>query len=238
MKGSFTISLAAVLAAFVAGSAAQSASATVPAAATTRQLGHVPSHRSGMAMAPHGSGNILYDQTAAYDGSGAPVVQFSDASLRSFDAAGADDFVVGGAGWTISGFNFLAFNAALGTVGNLADVYVYADSGGLPSATPVCTSLGSTNTPSAYDNATTLAAITLNQPCVLDAGTYWVSLAFEHAGGLDGNVPYYWGLSTDAGNGAAGLWRQPNGTTCTEWSPLASCFDGETEHDYAFQRPR
>ena len=235
MKHSLTLSLATLLTVFVAGSAANAAPANVSVAASTHTLGRVPGHRSGMALAPHGAGTILYDQTAAYDGVGAPVVQYSDASLRVNDAAGADDFVVGSSGWTVTGFNFLAFNASLTTVSNLADIYVYADNAGLPAAAPVCTSLGSTNTPSAYDDATTLAAITLNQPCVLDAGTYWVSLAFEHAGGLDGYVPYFWGLSTDAGNGAEGLWRQPEGPACTDWSPISGCFDGVTEHDYAFQ---
>jgi len=237
MKGKVTVFLATPLAALAIASAAADSPASL--AARARSLGHSPTHRAGMASAPHGTGNILYDQTVGYDGTGAPVTQYSDVTLRSYDSAGADDFVVGVDGWTISGFNFLAFNdfddSGVQRITNLADVYVYADDGGRPGASAVCASLGSTDTPSAYDTATTLTAITLNQPCVLTAGTYWVSVAYEYDGSASTYVPVYWGLSTVA-NGASGMWRQPQGTQCTDWTALAGCFDPPpTESDYAFQ---
>ncbi|HEY0231423.1 MAG TPA: hypothetical protein VGC55_09240 [Dokdonella sp.] len=239
MKGRFSVFLATALTAFAAGAGAAVVAPNASGAFGGHVLGHAPGHRGGMAIAPHGSGNILYDQTLGYDGTGAPVVEYSDVTLRTFDSAGADDFVVGAEGWTISGFNFLAFNdfddSGVQHIANLADVHVYADDGGVPAANAVCTSLGSTDTPSAYDAATTLTAITLNQPCVLAAGTYWVSLAYEYDGGVSQYVPVYWGLSVNS-NGASGVWRQPQGTQCADWTALAECFDPPTsDRDYAFQ---
>jgi hypothetical protein len=238
MKGWLAVFIAIVPTLTIAAPSGAAVS-NVPVVATAHQLGRAPGHRSGMAIAPHGAGNILYDQTSAYDGTGAPVVQYSDVSLRANDAAGADDFVVGSGGWTVSGFNFLAFNSFLDSglqrITNLADVHVYPDDGGQPAATAVCTSLGSTNTPSAFDAQTTLTAITLNQACVLDAGTYWVSLAYEYDTTPSAYVPVFWGLSTGS-NGAAGVWRNPPGTVCPDWAPLTTCFAGATtDHDYAFQ---
>jgi len=238
MKGRFSVFLATALAAFAAGSGAAVTPSHATGALGAPVLGRTPAHRGGMAT-PRGLGNILYDQTSGYDGTGAPVVEYSDVTLRSFDSAGADDFVVGAEGWSISGFNFLAFNAfddsGVQRITNLADVHVYADDAGQPSANPVCTSLGSTNAPSAYDSATTLTAITLNQPCVLAAGTYWVSLAYEYDGGASEYVPVYWGLAT-SDNGTSALWRQPQGSQCADWTALADCFDPSTsDRDYAFQ---
>ena len=238
MKGRFSVFLATALAAFAAGSGAAVTPSHATGALGAPVLGRTPAHRGGMAT-PRGLGNILYDQTSGYDGTGAPVVEYSDVTLRSFDSAGADDFVVGAEGWSISGFNFLAFNAfddsGVQRITNLADVYVYADDAGQPSANPVCTSLGSTNAPSAYDSATTLTAITLNQPCVLAAGTYWVSLAYEYDGGASEYVPVYWGLAT-SDNGTSALWREPQGSQCADWTVLADCFDPSTsDRDYAFQ---
>jgi hypothetical protein len=228
-----------MLATFATGAGAATAANTATAAVP--KLAHLVSHRSTMAIAPHGAGNILYDQTTGFDGNGAPATQFTDETLQIDNSAGADDFSVSAGGWTISGFNFLAFNgfddSGVQRIANLADVEVFPDDGGKPAAAAVCTSLGSTNTPSAYDAQTTLTAITLNQPCALDAGTYWVALAYEYdgSGSLGVYVPVYWGLSTST-NGGAAMWRNPLGSTCTDWTAVTTCFaDATNDHDYAFQ---
>jgi len=197
--------------------------------------GHVPLANHGLAHSTRGDGTILYDQTGALTTNGLVAETFSaSSSFASLAADSADDFVVGAGGWTVTGFNFLAFNYYGTTVDNVADVYVYPDDGGLPGATPVCTSIGSSNSASPYDEYTTLAGITLNAPCALDAGTYWVSLAFQNPPG-GANWPYYW-VESSPPTGAEGAFRNPSdafGTGCTEWSHLSAC--GVPANDFAFQ---
>ncbi len=204
-------------------------------------LSHVQSHRKGAATGPRGS-NVLYDQTAGFAGDGINVLQFSSSSIYSsmvsYNSQGADDFVVGGDGWSVTGFNFITWNWYGGDPADnneAVDVYVYPDNGGLPGASPVCTSVGSTNNPSVYDVYTSLANVTLNTPCDLAPGTYWVAASFENATNPF-NWPYAWGL-TPSTDGAPGVWRNPGdgfGSGCTEWSTLADC--GITgDYGYAFQ---
>ncbi|HEY0231706.1 MAG TPA: hypothetical protein VGC55_10665 [Dokdonella sp.] len=195
----------------------------------------VPLANHGVAHSTRGTGTVLYDQTGSLTSNGLVAETFSaSSSFASLAADSADDFVVSAGGWTITGFNFLAFNYYGTTVDNVADVYVYADDGGLPGASPVCTSIGSSNSPSPYDAYTTLAGITLNSPCALDAGTYWVSLAFQNPPGGT-NWPYYW-LESSPVTGAEGAFRNPSdafGTSCTDWEHISAC--GVAANDFAFQ---
>jgi hypothetical protein len=193
----------------------------------------VPLNNHGLARSNRGTGTVLYDQTGSLTSNGLVAQTFSaSSSYASLSNDSADDFVVGAGGWTVTGFNFLSFNYFHTEVSALADVYVYADDGGLPGATPVCSSPGSANSPSAYDAYTTLAGITLNAPCDLAAGTYWVSLSFESDAT---NLLYYW-LEAGTVTGNAGAFRNPNdgfGTGCTDWGSTATCVGGAT--DFAFQ---
>jgi hypothetical protein len=198
-------------------------------AARKGSLFRMDHHRVGPQLSNRGTGTVLYDQTANYDGYGVGATQFgsasSSASLLSLSSAAADDFVVGAGGWTVTGFNFLTFNYYGTLVDNIADVYVYPDASGVPAVAPVCSSVGSTNNPTDNGDGTTLAGITLNAPCALAAGTYWVSVAFQNTGGLFGNWPYSWGLVTGTNN-SEGVYRQPDGGgVCTDWGAISTCFD-------------
>ncbi|MEP7042250.1 MAG: hypothetical protein ABI843_04275 [Dokdonella sp.] len=195
----------------------------------------MPLTNHGLAHSNRGTGTVLYDQTGSLTSNGLVAQTFSASSgYASLSNESADDFVVGAGGWTVTGFNFLSFDFYGTQVAALADVFVYPDDGGLPGATPVCSSIGSANTPSVYDTYTTLAGITLNAPCDLDAGTYWVSLSFESD--FD-NFLYYW-LESAPPTGSAGAFRNAAdgfGTGCTDWGSTSTCTPGANPFDFAFQ---
>jgi hypothetical protein len=206
------------------------ASMAKKSAAQHALMGHVQNHRTGSAHGPRGS-SVLYDQTASFSGYGLYSNHFSAsseyASLSSINAEGADDFVVGAGGWTVTGFNFLTFNFYGGAPEDNSepvDVYVYPDDGGVPGDTPVCSSPLSTNAATAFDTYTALANVTLNAPCVLPQGTYWVGASFDNVND-SGAWPYGFGLVTSQDN-ASGVWRNPldgYGSGCTDWGALADC---------------
>lgn len=210
--------------------------------------GRISLANHGIAHSNRGTGTVLYDQTASLTSNGTPAINCttnrcgcassSCSELTTPSADAADDFVVGVGGWTVTGFGILSFNFYSTEVTESADVYVYPDDGGLPGATPVCTSLASTNNPSMYDSHTTLAGLTLNTPCDLDAGTYWVSVAFINGVG-DTNWPFYW-LQTTTATGAEGAWRNPGGfyptdTACPDWTSLGTCVTAFAGRDFGFQ---
>ncbi|MGN6517964.1 MAG: hypothetical protein ACTHK2_00890 [Dokdonella sp.] len=139
------------------------------------------------------------------------------------DANGADDFVVDGLGWNLTGFSFTAYGASEGAAPpSRIDLRVLADGGdGQPGEDVVCAANDLGVFPMAEANQ--IAAI-LPQSCHLPAGTYWVSWAFV---GLTTESPErgYWGVSTQQHNQLA-VWRNPLGwidDACPTWTPLAQC---------------
>ncbi len=230
----------------VAGDAAQDVSVTLDSTglgaglheATICVLSDDPHHRVIPVQIAFAVTNAtpLYDQTVA------------DTTLRAFintvvappetgglSAEGADDFVVDGNGWSVTGFEFTAY----GNDGNAppltVNVRVVADDGnGRPAADAICT-------------GTAVAAIALDTPnqygawlpaaCHLAPGTYWVALSFAN---VDISSPTlgFWGETTDLFNQPA-VWRNPGGmlgSGCADWSTFDQCanqFD-PTAKDFSF----
>lgn len=177
---------------------------------------------------------VLYDQTANYTGSGVISDDFDGAPTHdfdSYDSNGADDFVVTDpSGWTVTKFNFKAFGSQLPSdpSGDTVTVTIYPDNGGAPGNVPACSSPQSQMV---FNAATSTAAVTLNAPCALPQGTYWVAMAFDATADTDMG---FWGTVSNTTNNGA-LWQNPGGVyqVCPTYMPLGSC--GLEGTDFAFQ---
>jgi hypothetical protein len=230
----------------VAGDAAQDVTVTLDSAGLTEGLHQAtvcvlsddPHHRVipvqiAFAVA---SATPLYDQTVA------------DTTLRAFintvvappeteglSAEGADDFVVNGNGWSVTGFQFTAYGNNGNAPPPTVNTRVLADDGnGRPAADAICagTAVGSIalDTPNQY-------GVWLPAACDLAPGTYWVALSFAN---VDISSPTlgFWGETTDLYNQPA-VWRNPGGmlgSGCSDWSTFDQCanqFD-PTAKDFGF----
>jgi len=167
---------------------------------------------------------VLYDQTGTAV-SGFPSQNF-ESIYDSYDAAGADDFVVGdAAGWDVSAFNFQVFPSSSPPADpSLAtyDIDVYADAAGLPGGTTVCSYDAVSGT---VDPAITSLSISLPTTCHLPPGTYWVSMIVNLDFVAGGQI--FWSLSSQSpAPNANAAWENPGdafGTGCTSWGDNAVC---------------
>ena len=181
------------------------------------------SHALPRFVFPHHSpngGGVLYDQSGGVV-NGAPSQNF-ESSFDQYDAQGADDFVVtDAAGWTLSGFNFQV-SPGSGADPSTAtyDIVVYGDAGGVPGPAVPCTY---SSLPGVLDGTLTALSVTLDSPCVLGQGTYWISMVVNLDFLVGGQM--FW--SDFSGSfGANSKWQNPGGgfgTTCSTWSDLATC---------------
>jgi hypothetical protein len=186
---------------------------------------------------PHGSVPVLYDQlSTAVQYSG--LLATEDSSSDDYDSEGADDFVVtDAAGWTITGFTFNgeAYDGEsdLDEWSTTSNVFIYPDASGAPAVAPTCTALGVDS--SSFNTGNDNFSVTLPTPCVLPAGTYWVSLQGINAFSDTGS-DYFWTGAT--GGGATALYRNPgdgHGTTCTTFTSVDTCSGGDALSGFAFQ---
>ena len=163
---------------------------------------------------------LLWDQTDNPAGGSIGSQDFEPA-FDIFDDEAADDFVVpAGAFWSIDeAFISGGYNAGGGPAAAV-NLYFYSDSGGTPGGV-VC----------GYPLLNPIDGggsflITLPRPCVLRAGTYWVSAQARQDFGTNGQ----WYRSTrSAQNGSESRWRNPGngyGTGCTSFTPVSSCVAG------------
>ncbi|HEY0180591.1 MAG TPA: hypothetical protein VGC30_13310, partial [Dokdonella sp.] len=107
-------------------------------------------------------------------GIGALVGDFSSGDYD--DAEGADDFVVtGDDGWTVTGFDFVAFADDGGAPPPTGIVKVFAANIDRPGTDALCSA---TDVPLAYDAASASVRAILPTACALPPGHYFVDFAF------------------------------------------------------------
>lgn len=187
---------------------------------------------TGSIVPPRAPSVVLYDQTGSPSGNGAPDQDF-EAAFDAYDSEGADDFdVTFPDGWTVDGVGVIG-TQSLGGTPTAINIFFYDDAAGLPGAAPICSYPGQTNF-AGNDSITT----TLDTPCLLPAGTYWVSHQVTQAFGTSGQ--HFWsGQALAATSGSPGVWRNPNngfGTGCTSWTAQSTCgVGGGVADDWMFQ---
>jgi hypothetical protein len=166
---------------------------------------------------------VLYDQSGV---SSINVISQDFGDFSTFSSQLADDFLVTDAsGWTVTSVVAQEnSSAALNIPGALFNVDIFPDSAGLPGAVAACTYSGLT--PS-WDVTNTVATIPLSAPCVLAAGTYWLSAVV--AQNFSSGGQFYASLEDLGSQFAAGpVWQNPGGAFgggCPTWTPLATCSD-------------
>ncbi len=198
----------------LAGAATLHTQANLPASVTFTPLA-IPNSTSA---------TVLYDQTVDLSTSGLPVQFFGD----SYDAEGADDFVVPSGGWDVTSVAAVFFGPNIpGAITTTSAVNFYADAGGLPGAA-ACSYPAA---PTTLDPAG-FTMITLPSTCSLTAGTYWVGIMPDVDYATYGQS--YW-LMTNSQTNSMAAWRNPGGGfgTCPSWGSIASCLSS-TLPDFAF----
>jgi hypothetical protein len=175
---------------------------------------------------------ILYDQTDAATGNGAPDQAF-EASYAAYSCEAADDFVVTDAlGWDITGVNSLGSLNGPGAAA-FVNITFFADNAGLPADTAVsgCEFLGTTD----FTNSAGDLAITL-EGCNLAPGTYWVAQSVRMD--FNPNGQHFFSDRSTTSNTAA-VWRNPGdgfGAGCIDWTNKVACGVGAANGtDFLFQ---
>lgn len=226
-KSTIAIGIAAALStqAFVATTNADAAVKVKP----QKALG--PTHSTAHFKYPNrhspSGGNLLYDQSGTTE-NGFPAQNFSS-TYDQYDSAGADDFVVtDAAGWNVSGFNFQIGPGQTGADVTTAtwDIEVYADAGGLPGGSPVCSAPTATGVADNNINPTSVS-VTLPSTCSLPQGTYWVAMMVNLDFAVGGQI--FWSLDSRTGIGADAAWQNPGdgfALGCTTWTDNATCGAG------------
>ncbi|HEY0230892.1 MAG TPA: hypothetical protein VGC55_06555 [Dokdonella sp.] len=178
----------------------------------------------------------LYDQTVA------------DTSLHAFNntivappeteglsAEGADDFVISGNGWSVTGFQFTAYGNGDNPLPPTVNVRILADNGsGRPADEAICSASGVSAI--ALDAANQIGVF-LPAVCDLPAGTYWVAWSFANVN-IASPILGFWGATTELHNQPA-LWHNPGGmlgSGCSDWSTFDQCpsqFDASAK-DFSF----
>ncbi|MDX1350173.1 MAG: T9SS type A sorting domain-containing protein [Putridiphycobacter sp.] len=160
----------------------------------------------------------LYVQTAGASGSGIVSNRYTDAGDTI--VASADDFTVNvGDVWHVTDITVSGFRNGTGADMTSMKVEIFADAGGMPSATAIYSAdhtIGAIPAP-ANDTAIT---ITLNSTVDLSAGTYWLSVV----GATPGTSRWNWTAVSGAFDAPAMLIDADNyfGLGATSWSTLPS----------------
>lgn len=172
--------------------------------------------------------SVLYDQYSDQVTASAALVSSQKVSGQTgYDVDVAEDFVVPAGGWTLSALTFRIRHAAsVDPAAFRYDVIVSANDGSQPAATAVCSELSlqpmlAPSPGSTEANDKELTAV-LSSPCVLPAGTYWLSLV-SHVS--DPRMGFGW-AARPGSFGATARYRNPgNGflTNCSSWYPVTSC---------------
>lgn len=179
-------------------------------------------------VAPAQAAVTLYDQLN--NATGYTTSQDFEPAIDAYDSFLADDFVVPGGGWTITGVDVEGqyFSGSSGPVASF-NVFFYANSGTLPGA------LVTSVTGVTYTHVGQVFSLNVGS-VALPAGTYWVSVQAR----MDFTPAGQWGWTnrTVTSNNPA-AWQNPgNGfsTGCSSWVPRASsCNVGSDAPDQAFR---
>jgi hypothetical protein len=162
---------------------------------------------------------LLYAQLANPTGNGFTSQEFSD--FPTFTNRAADDFVVGSGGWSVEEVFVDGADSVAATT--LVDVTFLSNSGTLPGAPVAGCDYPNLAT---LTNATGDLTITLSPPCVLPAGTFWVSVRADKPFGTNGS--WFWEEQSVAANSPY-VWENPGdgfATGCTAWSVGSGCLSG------------
>jgi hypothetical protein len=161
---------------------------------------------------------VLYDQTDNGDGAFMSSNDFGDVHTDQL----ADDFTVpAGESWQISEVQAIGF--VHGTPPPNVNVWIYSNAGTLPGAALFhAAAIPGARTPGG-DYTIPLAGTPPLTP-----GTYWLSIQQTSPGNFFAGDGWFWQDRTvPAGNPL--VYRQPSGTSCTDWTPKATCTGDATE---------
>lgn len=142
---------------------------------------------------------------------------------EGLSAEGADDFVVSGNGWKVSGFEFSAYGNNGNPLPPTVNLRILADDGnGRPGNDALCSAHG---VPAiALDAPANRIGVWLTQECQLAPGTYWVAWSFADVD-ISSPILGFWGATSEQHNQPA-VWRNPGGmlgTGCSAWSTFDQC---------------
>jgi hypothetical protein len=170
----------------------------------------------------------IYDQITGYGAppNGAPAQDF-EAAFEIYTNEAADDFVVDGMGWIVTGLDICG-TVTVGPVGDV-DIWIYADDAGGPAATATCSYTAVTATATSGGNMELDFA-----DCALNPGTYWAAIQVNQDFGVAGQ--YFWSNVTTAVGGTS-QWRNPGdgfGTGCTDWDATTTCGVGGGNPSFLF----
>jgi hypothetical protein len=207
------------------------ASAVLALTAGSALAGSVPG--SAVKAVPQGNmkvpAGILYSQNSNYGADSIVSQNFSSTFSATYDAAGADDFVVPkGKTWTVKGGDFpgVYFNGSGPASSETITFYK-----GKLSPGKVMNSQTVTCTDSAGSFSCNLKSVKLKGG--KKGTTYWVSIAANLAFSAGGE----WGWTTTVDHNQPGKWQNPGGgfgVGCTTWTNLSQCIASAGTDDFAF----
>lgn len=216
MNKSMLLAATAVLA-LTAGSAL---AASLPTVGVNR-----PAH-----VLPVSPGKILYTQNSNYGTDSIVSQNFSSTYSKTYDAAGADDFVVPkGKTWKVTGGDFpgVYFNGSGPATSEV--ITFYKDSKGKPGKMVNSQTVNCRDTTGSF--SCKIKAVKLKAK--KKDTTYWVSIVANLGFSTGGE----WGWTTTTDHNNPGQWQNPgNGfaTNCTTWTNTSTCIPSAGTDDYAF----
>ena len=188
---------------------------------------------AGHAVAPFKKPKTLYSQNSNYASLSIVSQNFSSTYSHTYDAAGADDFLVpAGKIWKITGVDApgLYFNGS--GPAQSENITFYKDSKGKPGKT-----VGKTQTVNCTDSAGSFSCVVkakLDNSLGTKKARYWISVVAN----LNYSPGGEWGWTQIAADkNDPGKWENPGGgfgTSCSSWTNTSTCIPTSTSNDFAF----
>jgi hypothetical protein len=213
-------------AAVFALTASAASAANAPAIGVTGAKASVIVHKAKGAK-------MLYNQNSNSNGTGIDSQNFTSTYSKTYNAAGADDFVVPKkTTWTVTEVDVSGIFYNGSGPATSENVTFYKDNKGVPGKAAkggTFTDLNGTDSSGSY-------TIPLGKKGVkLKSGHYWVSVV-ANCGFLTGCGQWGWYLNGTIHNDAA-VWENPGngfGTGCTTWGTITKCEAGAYTGDFMF----
>jgi hypothetical protein len=172
----------------------------------------------GVLAAPVAHAEVLHDQFLATGVQNVSSQNFEPA-LDAYDSLGADDFVVpAGRAWQLDRIEASGDRSGTGPI-NTANVFVFADGGGLPGAL-----LSSRENVPRGSLADPDLDVTLAQMPALQPGRYWIGIQANRV--FNPGANNWWWRDRAPQFGMPAAWRQPGdgfGDGCTAFAVRSSC---------------
>lgn len=165
-------------------------------------------------------GGTLANYTNSSDAGGGPPSQIF-ADFPDFDCAGADDFIVPGAGMaSVCQVDITGSGAAIpADPGNLVRMTIYDDNAGVPGAVVHTEDFVGTDVDPDADG---IFSLTPTTPDLMGGTLYWMSVQAVAEFGVSGQ--WFWQAADDTNDGPY-QWQNPGGgfaTPCTDWGDGAA----------------